>query len=326
MTPAQTTLPTREGAPPEEQDFHWRAAVLDRIAGMDVRRKEWVSNFGSFRIRDLGDLLITDWECPQIEGVRGNNFVRRDDDALLLFTASAGEQIIECVDRTVVLRPGAVLITSTRVPWRFVIPHHLTKQTIKVPMAALSSFDTGSHVPSCLLMETAQSPLAGIFQDFLIGIDHQYGRMSSTEIEAARTALLTLIAGMIRASEYSDLGDGDLQPLLRRQLETWIVDHLSAGAVKVQDLAAAHNVAPRTVHRAFEATGDTVGSIVRKHRLAAARADLVNTNLSIAAIAHRWGFCDASHLGREFRRHLSSSPGDYREAHGTRPNLKMVRA
>src|SRR3954468_18553782 len=82
VTPAQTTLPTREGAPPEEQDFHWRAAVLDRIAGMDVRRKEWVSNFGSFRIRDLGDLLITDWECPQIEGVRGNNFVRRDDDAL----------------------------------------------------------------------------------------------------------------------------------------------------------------------------------------------------------------------------------------------------
>jgi AraC-like DNA-binding protein len=43
----------------------------------------------------------------------------------------------------------------------------------------------------------------------------------------------------------------------------------------------------------------------------------VHTNLSIAAIAHRWGFCDASHFGREFRRHLSLSPGDYREAHGT---------
>jgi AraC-like DNA-binding protein len=291
---------------------------------MDLRRKEWVGSFGSFRVRDLGDLLITDWDCPQLEGVRGNSFARRDDDALLLFTASAGKQILECADQTVVLRPGAVVITSTRVTASFVIPDHLTKRTIRVPMTALSPFDMGSRVPECLLMDTADNPLAKILQDFLTGIDGQYGRMSSVEIEAARNALLTLIAGMIRTSQLPDVGDGDLLPLLRRQLETWIVNHLSAGAIKVQDLAAAHNVAPRTVHRAFEATRDTVGAVVRKHRLAAARNDLVNTNLSIAAIAHRWGFCDASHLGREFRRQMSVSPGDYREAHGTHRTLKLV--
>jgi AraC-like DNA-binding protein len=291
---------------------------------MDLRRKEWVGSFGSFRVRDLGDLLITDWDCPQLEGVRGNSFARRDDDALLLFTASAGKQILECADQTVVLRPGAVVITSTRVTASFVIPDHLTKRTIRVPMTALSPFDMGSRVPECLLMDTADNPLAKILQDFLTGIDGQYGRMSSVEIEAARNALLTLIAGMIRTSQLPDMGDGDLLPLLRRQLETWIVNHLSAGAIKVQDLAAAHNVAPRTVHRAFEATRDTVGAVVRKHRLAAARNDLVNTNLSIAAIAHRWGFCDASHLGREFRRQMSVSPGDYREAHGTHRTLKLV--
>jgi AraC-like DNA-binding protein len=293
---------------------------------MDLRRKEWVGSFGSFRVRDLGDLLITDWDCPQLEGVRGNSFAHRDDDALLLFTASAGKQILECADQTVVLRPGAVVITSTRVTASFAIPDHLTKRTIRVPMTALSPFDTGSRVPECLLMDTADNPLAKILQDFLTGIDGQYGRMSSVEIEAARNALLTLIAGMIRTSQLPEVGDGDLLPLLRRQLETWIVNHLSAGAIKVQDLAAAHNVAPRTVHRAFEATGDTVGAVVRKHRLAAARDDLVNTNLSIAAIAHRWGFCDASHLGREFRRQMSLSPGDYREAHGTHRTLKVVSA
>jgi AraC-like DNA-binding protein len=220
-----------------------------------------------------------------------------------------------------VLQPGTVLITSTRARWRFVIPHHLTKRTIKVPMTALSRFDRGSHVPTCQLMDTAENPLAKMLQDFLAGIDGQFARMSPVEIEAARNAVLTLIAGMLRASELPDVGEGELLPLLRRQLERWIMNHLSGGAVRVRDLAAAHNVAPRTVHRAFEATGDTVGSIVRKHRLAAARDDLVNTSLSIAAIAHRWGFCDASHLGREFRREMSLSPSDYREAHGTQPEF-----
>jgi AraC family transcriptional activator of tynA and feaB len=323
---AQSRLPDGDRATLEEQDFRWREAVRDRIASMDLRRKEWIGSFGSFKVRDLGDLLITDWECPHTEGVRGNNFTRRDEDALLLFTASAGEQIIECDDRTVVLRPGAVLITSTRAAWRFVIPHRLTKRTIKVPMAALSRFNTGNRIPSCLLMDTAENSLASILQDFLTGIDGQFARMTSVEIETARNAMLTVIAGMLRASEFPDVGDGELLPLLRRQLETWIVDHLSDGAIRVRDLAAAHNVAPRTVHRAFEATGDTVGSIVRKHRLAAARDDLVNTNLSIAAIAHRWGFCDASHLGREFRRQMSLSPGDYREAHGTHSTVKLASA
>jgi AraC family transcriptional activator of tynA and feaB len=324
VTLAQSTLPRCDRATLEEQDFYWRAAVRDRLASMDLRRTEWAGSFGSFKTRDLGDLLITDWECPQIEGVRGNNVARRDEDALLLFTASAGKQVIECEDKTVVLRPGAVLITSTRARWRFVIPHHLTKRTIKVPMTALSRFDRGSHVPTCQLMDTAENPLAKMLQDFLAGIDGQFARMSSVEIKAARNAVLTLIAGMLRASELPDVGEGELLPLLRRQLEKWIMNHLSGGAVRVRDLAAAHNVAPRTVHRAFEATGDTVGAVVRKHRLAAARDDLVNTNLSIAAIAHHWGFCDASHLGREFRRELSLSPSDYREAHGTHPALKVA--
>ncbi len=319
MTLAQSTLPNHDRAALEEQDFYWRAAVRDRIANMDLRRKEWPGSFGSFKTRDLGDLLITDWEGPPIEGVRGNSYARRDDDALLVFSVSAGKQILEFADQTVVLRPGAVLITNTRATGSFVIPDRMTKRTIKVPMTALSPFDTGGRLPEHLLMDTADNPLATIMQDFLIGIDGQYGVMSSVEIEAARNALLTLIAGMLRANDRPDAREGELLPLLRRQLETWIIDHLSAGAVKVQDLAAVHNVAPRTVHRAFEATGDTVGSVIRKHRLAAARADLVNTNLSIAAIAHRWGFCDASHLGREFRRDLSLSPGDYREAHGLTP-------
>ena len=206
MTLAPSTLPRRDPAALEEQDFHWRAAVRDRIASMDLRRKEWVGDFGSFKIRDLGDLLITDWECPPVEGIRGNNYARRDDDALLVFTASAGKQIFEFSDQTVVLRPGAVLITSTRAAGSFVIPDRLTKRTIKVPMTALSPFDTGSRVPECLLVDTAENPLATILHDFLIGIDGQYGRMSSLEIESARSALLTLIAGMIRASELPDNG------------------------------------------------------------------------------------------------------------------------
>lgn len=315
MTVTESVLGPGGLPSPEEVDFRWRLAIRDRLASMDLRTTGPVEFFGSVEQRDLGDLLITDWVCPQIEGIRGRNFARRDEDAILLFTASAGRQIMQTPEETVVLRPGTVLLMSTRTTGQFVIPERLTKRTVKVPMTALAPFDTGGRVPGCLLLETARSPLANLYQDFLVSMDRHVERMSAAEIEGTRNALLVLIAGLIRAS-HADVGDSDVLPLLRRQLEEWIVDHLADGAIRVADLAAAHNVAPRTVQRAFASTGDTVGSIIRTHRLAAARADLVKRNNSIAAIANRWGFCDASHFGREFRREFLLSPGDYREAHG----------
>ncbi|MGQ0464370.1 MAG: AraC family transcriptional regulator [Sporichthyaceae bacterium] len=309
-------IPRPESDPSvEELDFRWRAAVRHRLANMQLRPTGRFQCFGSVDERDLGDLLITHWTTPDVEGVRGSAMARGEAEALLLLTASAGEQIIDTGHETVLLRPGAVLILSTRVVGRFVIPEPMTKRTVRVPLTALAPFDTGPGVPDCLSLDTARHPLARLTHDFLDGVDSQFGCMSPAEVEGARNALLMLIAGMLRATHSADVGETDFLPFLRRQLEAWILDHL-AGPIRVSDLAAAHSVAPRTVHRAFSATGDTVGTVVRAHRLAAARNDLVNTGCSIVAIAHRWGFCDSSHLGREFRRQFSISPGEYREAHG----------
>jgi AraC-like DNA-binding protein len=74
-------------------------------------------------------------------------------------------------------------------------------------------------------------------------------------------------------------------------------------------------VSTRTIHRAFALTGDTMKSVVRAQRLAAVRQDLLNTNLTIARIAHRWNYCDASHLGREFRDAFGISAGEYRQTY-----------
>jgi AraC-like DNA-binding protein len=231
-------------------------------------------------------------------------------------TAHAGRLGVEAPKASTMLRPGSVMLFRSRLSGRISAPDWLSKRSVRLPMGALAPFDTGGRVPDLLCVDAAGSSLTWLLLDFLAGIDRQHDRLDAGAVETTRTALLALIAGVIRASQASATKAGDLLPALRRQMERWIVDHLGDGAVRVQDLAAAYNVAPRTVHRAFASTGDTVGSVVRAHRLAAARNDLVQTALSVAAIAYRWGFCDASHLGREFRREMSMSPGDYRDAYG----------
>jgi AraC-like DNA-binding protein len=300
-----------------EHDHLWREAVHDRLAAMELRPNGPGASAGSMVARDLGDLLITDWTSQEVEGLRGSAMARKDADALVLVSVTTGRQVIQTPTETVILRPGAVLLMSTRTSGRFVVPEQVSKRTVRIPLTALAPYDTGAGgVPDFLCLDTAQHPLARLTEDFMRDVDGQLPQMSPADVEGARNALLVLISGMIRATHVPDVGETDFLPFLRNALEDWIIAHLTEGAIRVSDLAHAHNVAPRTVHRAFAATGDTMGSIVRAHRLAAARNDLVHTSSSIAAIAHRWGFCDASHLGREFRREFSMSPGDYRAAHG----------
>jgi AraC-like DNA-binding protein len=315
MTVTQETCQPVSSAARDEHEYLWRTAVQDRLTPIDLRPTGRFPRFGSVDQHDLGDLLITDWDSPDLEGIRGSRLARRDAEALLIFTVFDGCQMIATPDQTVIQRPGGILILSTRTTAKIVVPETVRKRSVRIPLTALSPFDTGRGVPDCLLLDTAQHPLASLAHDYLLRVDRQIAQMSPPEVEGARTALLVLVAGMIRATRTPDAGEAEFMPALRDQLEAWIVDHLALGAIKVRELATAHNVAPRTVHRAFATTGDTVGSVVRAHRLASARSDLVNTTTSIAAIAHRWGFCDASHLGREFRREFSMPPGDYREAY-----------
>jgi AraC family transcriptional activator of tynA and feaB len=300
----------------DEQEQGWRSAVAHRLVAMELHATDPLAPPASFRERDLGDLLITDWGTPPLDAVRSTRMAADDEDTLLLLTARDGEMDIELPDRTAVLRPGSVMLLRSRLSARIGVREWLSKRSVRVPMCAMTPFDVGSRVPDFLSVDPTQSPLSWLLLDFLSGIERQHDRLDASGVEAARTALLTLIAGIVRTSQASAGRAGDLLPVLRQQMETWIVDHLADGVIRVHDLASAFNVAPRTVHRAFAATGDTVGSVVRAHRLAAARDDLIRTTLSVAGIAYRWGFCDASHLGREFRREMSMSPGDYRDAYG----------
>lgn len=297
----------------DELEEQWSAAVRQRLVGLGLQVGE-DSQAPSFHGNDLGDLLLTDWHCPPVHGVRTARMADADDEALVVMTAQVGEMGIVIPDQTETLRPGSVLLLRSRVSGQITVPRWLVKRSIRLPLGALAPFCNPNRIPDLFSVDAADSPVSSLLLDFMSDVERERTRLDPAGVEATRNALLALVAGVVQTSQSPALESNELLPGLRRQMEKWVADHLADGAVRVRDLAAAYNVAPRTVHRAFASTGDTFGSVVRAQRIAAARNDLVQSSLSIASIAYRWGFCDASHFGREFRRAMSMSPGDYRDA------------
>ncbi|WP_156759879.1 AraC family transcriptional regulator [Microbacterium karelineae] len=291
---------------------NWQDAER-RLAALDIQTMDGTASLNpTLRVRSFGDLQIYDWQSGPFTGTRSAQLAASGEQALLVVSASSGTQIVEGDEGTVVATRDKLLLVTTRLTGRVVAPAGLDKRVVRIPLQGMARFDTAGPIPDILLLDPHENALAGLARSFVGDLDITRDAMAAGEIDSARSALLVLVAGAIRTARVdATSGEHPLQRL-RQRLETWIVRHLTEGSIKVSELADAHSVAVRTVHRAFAASGDTVGSVVRAHRLAAARHDLVNTSLPITAIAHRWGFCDPSHLGRLFRDTYSMSPGEYR--------------
>ncbi|WP_249354465.1 AraC family transcriptional regulator [Rhodococcus sp. USK13] len=296
----------------------WENVMAERLVpmGIDISADAEGGGHGLLRSLDLSDIKVTEWDCPTLKVSRTKRLIETSNtEVLMLLTASSGTQHFELQSGTARMGPGTGLISTGRVAYKSTVSSGLRKRSVVIPLSALASYDTGGSIPDCVMLDQSR-PLARVLISFVESMGSHVSSMDAADAEAAREALLTLVAGVIRSSTRAACDGPTLLPALRSQLDQWIKQHLRSGPIRVADMARAFNVSSRTVHRAFSLTGDTVGSVVRMQRLASARRDVVATDIPIGSIAHRWGFYDASHFGREFRKFLSMSPSDYRECFG----------
>jgi AraC family transcriptional activator of tynA and feaB len=233
-------------------------------------------------------------------------------DVVVVVSGDWGEQRLSVGGRDAALVNGTVVMATDG--GGVSLQERVRKITLALPRAALVAAGCDANIPACLVVQRGR-PLVDLLLMVLDGVWSRLPAMSASEVEATRGTLVTLTAGAIRADRGS-VTDRSGLPALRAQLDDWITRNLRSGPIHIEDLAAAHGVSTRTIHRAFSLTGDTMTAVVRARRLAAVREDLVRTNMTLEKIAHRWCFYDASHLGREFRRCFGVSPSKYRESHG----------
>jgi len=132
-------------------------------------------------------------------------------------------------------------------------------------------------------------------------------------------AAFHLIAGALRMIEP----DGEKAPedQLRLQVLRYAREHLPEPDLTHDGIAAAHRMAPRSLHRLFEDEPHTVTEYIRLRRLEAVRHDLADpllSHLSIARIAARWCFTSQAHFTRAFQARYGMPPSAVRRALATR--------
>ncbi|WP_223188457.1 helix-turn-helix domain-containing protein [Streptomyces sp. TRM68416] len=114
------------------------------------------------------------------------------------------------------------------------------------------------------------------------------------------------------AAEASSVPKAGNEMLLR--IRAHIEEHLMEPDLSPEAIARAHHISVRYLHKLFQNDGTTVSRWVRQRRLDACRRELgrtPNRRITVAAVAHRWGFSSPAHFSRTFRDAYGMSPSEW---------------
>ncbi|MFJ1968881.1 helix-turn-helix domain-containing protein [Streptomyces sp. NPDC087903] len=122
--------------------------------------------------------------------------------------------------------------------------------------------------------------------------------------------LVTELLGT-RTADTRTAGPTDVGAQTLSRIRDFVELHLTDPDLSPESIALAHHISVRYLHKLFRSEGTTVGQWVRQRRLDACRRDLdraPHRRLTVAAVAHRWGFTSPSHFSRAFRDAYGMSP------------------
>jgi AraC-like DNA-binding protein len=181
--------------------------------------------------------------------------------------------------------------------------------TLFVPRHALKAVGARA-VDSLDLVSDLDTPTMRILRVMLQALRREGEALDGGEAVALRNSLLELTS---RVAEHRDMPTetAAVSAAMRQSIVTWIGTRVHLGPVSPIEAAAAHGISVRSLHRLFEG-GGSFSALVRSARLSRARQDVIDTTDLLQTIAVRWGFSDASHLCREFRKAYGSSPRELR--------------
>lgn len=299
----------------------WRDMLREHFVALDVADPAADEPFSSeVRSTLLGHLSAAEVSSSRQSCVRTTKLARDGDAYLQVGLLAHGRAVVEQDGREAVLEPGRFAVYETDRPftWHFPEPWRLLVLTWPRHLVDLDAGDTRAATARTLGGDRLSAIIGRTVAETVVRPPDRVddGHRLADEIAA-------LVGMTLRANHdepFSAPGAADL----RRQVATYIADHVEDPDLNVESIARAHFVSTRGLHRAFAHVQLTVGSLIRRLRLEHARQRLVDPrddHLSVTDIAYACGFADLPTFSHGFKQTYQESPRNYRRRAGSRRAL-----
>jgi AraC-like DNA-binding protein len=277
-------------------------------AGSAPRVLAAFTDIGTMRICSLRSNVN---RVTRSERMTGDGF----EASVFLALQRTGSSVVVQDDREAMLRPGDLVMFDTTASFGLLDDVGIRQWQIRIPVSQLG-------VPISLLRRvsaTALSPGHPV-ADLAAAYFRRMGASPETFSDKLPAAVngpsIELIRALINThvDASAELRESMQQTLPLRIME-FVRSRLGDPTLDAATIATEHHISVRHLYNVLAASDISLGRWIRTERLEGCRADLARSQPgqpTIAAIARRWGFADASTFARHFRAAYGMTPREYR--------------
>jgi AraC family transcriptional regulator, positive regulator of tynA and feaB len=297
----------------------WSDILADTHLAFDVRAaRRTPSEFAAaVTRRPIGDLTLLDCAASPFVGHRGtavigSSSVASHEDVLGFQFVGRGVELVREGEREMALQPGDMVLWDGLQPTEVEIVEPFHKRTLLFPrsrvLAVCPRLGSVSALPSL-----ADSPSARLLVRYMNALAVEQPELDAAAGAAAATAALELLRAAVEPNLPTSRAA--TRAAMRAEIGRYVRTRLQDPQLGPASIARAYAISVRTLHSLFEDAEESVAGMVRTQRLARCMEDLQQPNGgSVTDIAFRWGFCDAAHFSRVFKREFDATPSDVRQS------------
>ena len=296
-------------------DVHATSRTPDDFHGAVTRRK-------------IGDLVLVDCAASPFLGHRsrammGGSRAHAQPEEILGFQfVCKGVELVREGSRSVVLKAGDAVLWDGLQPTDIEIVESFYKRTLLLPRERVLALCPRLSDVRAMPALDGSGPARLLVRYVNALVAELPGLEPAARMSAADAALELLRAAVEPSLPTSRSATREA---MRSEIRRYIRTHMQDPALDPASIARAYSISVRALHALFEDADASVASLVRSERLARCAEDLQRANAgSVTEIAFRWGFCDAAHFSRVFKRAFGSTPSEVRRAASLRAASEAV--
>jgi len=311
---APLRLSTRD-IPPSERTAWLRDVICREYANVDVTSpaRQILSQ----------DLTIYPWDDLRLSVIRSSGIglerLPREpqlasQDAYFAVVLLSGGYVLEQDGKEVVLRPGDMTIYDATRPHRIHCPRDFAKLILSVPRPLFRARMAGIEHCAALRISGADG-IGAVASNFMRSSSRHAGQCAPRAFSALADHaldLLTLAAASVRPTNFSLSRS---RTLSMRRVKALIEDRLQEPELDTTAIARGAGLSARYINGLFGEEGASLMRYVWKRRLENCAKDMLapqHAGSRLSEIAFRWGFNDAAHFSRAFKRRFGCAPREFR--------------
>lgn len=317
--------------PSAERFTRW-CAMADTTLMPTRKHTDHADDFhATAHLLDLGAVRVARLALPQITTRRTAALIARGDPGQYqLMLALRGDIGLEQHGRTAVAGPGQMILCDSSRPFRSWMDGAGEQAVGLLAQFPKALLPLGPRDAERLLAARvdARGGVGALYAGFLTRLGTAAAGYRADDAPRLGGVLLDLATALLahEAARHNDDGDGHRtedrgsgasHTTQVARIDAFIETHLADPELTPAAIAAAHHISVRSLHRAFQKQGRSVGAWIRTRRLQRCRRDLADpalADLPVHRVAARWGFTRPADFTRAFRAAYGMTPSEFREA------------